>query len=268
MAKIFLTHTPDMLANYYGPRALSELRQLGDVRLNETARVLDAAALAHAARDCEIVVSDRQTPGPAEFFQQAADCVAFLRVAIDIRNIDVPAASREGILVTQATAGFIPAVAEMAIGMMVDLGRQITRSTIEYRSGREAEPRMGKQLKGATLGILGYGQIGVYLAKLAIALGMRVVVHDPFKRVDESGISQVGFGEALSQSDFVVCLVVANEDTENLINGDAFAQMKRDAFFINLSRGNLVDERALEDALTAGQIAGAASHAGRAADQK
>ena len=97
MAKIFLTHTPDMLANYYGPRALAELRKLGDVRLNETPYVLDAAALAQAARGCEIVVSDRQTPGPAGFFRQAADCVAFLRVAIDIRNIDVEAASREGI---------------------------------------------------------------------------------------------------------------------------------------------------------------------------
>ena len=198
MAKIFLTHTPDMLANYYGPRALAELRKLGEVRLNETARVLDAGALAQAARGCEIVVSDRQTPGPAGFFRQAADCVAFLRVAIDIRNIDVEAASREGILVTQATAGFIPAVAEMAIGMMIDLGRHVTRSTIEYRSGKEAEPRMGKQLKGATLGILGYGQIGVYLGTLAVALGMKVLVHDPYKRVDESGISQVGFGEVLA----------------------------------------------------------------------
>ena len=268
MAKIFLTHTPDMLANYYGPRALAELRELGEVRLNETARVLDAGALAQAARGCEIVISDRQTPGPAEFFRQAAEAVAFLRVAIDIRNIDVEAASREGILVTQATAGFIPAVAEMAIGMMVDLGRHVTRSTIEYRSGKEAEPRMGKQLKGSTLGILGYGQIGVYLGKLALALGMQVLVHDPYKRVDDSGISQVGFGEVLAQSDFIVCLVVANEDTENLINAQAFARMKRDAFFINLSRGNLVDEKALQAALAGGQIAGAAMDVGRAPDQK
>ena len=165
MAKIFLTHTPDMLANYYGPRALAELRKLGEVRLNETA----PRARRRCAGEGRTRLRDRRfgpaNPGPAEFFQQAADCVAFLRVAIDIRNIDVEAASREGILVTQATAGFIPSVAEMAIGMMIDLGRHVTRSTIEYRSGKDAEPRMGKQLKGATLGILGYGQIGVYLAE-------------------------------------------------------------------------------------------------------
>src|SRR3954447_6218817 len=129
MAKIFLTHIPDMLANYYGERALAELRQLGEVRLNTTSRVLDADALAKAAAGCEIVISDRQTPGPAAFFAKAPDCVAFLRVAIDIRNIDVPAASRAGILVTHATAGFIPAVAEMAVGYMIDCGRHISRST-------------------------------------------------------------------------------------------------------------------------------------------
>lgn len=268
MTKIFLTHIPDMLENYYGQRALTELRKLGDVRLNETGKVLDADALAKAAKGCEIVISDRQTPGPAEFFAQAPDCVAFLRVAIDIRNIDVAAASQHGILVTHATAGFIASVSEMAIGYMIDCGRHITRSTNEYRAGQEAEPRMGKQLKGATLGILGYGAIGEYLAKLGVAFGMTVLVSDPFKTIKESGVKQAEFGDVLKQADFLVCLVIANEQTENLINAAAFAQMKKTAFFLNLSRGNLVDEKALEAALDNKQIAGAAMDVGRAPDQK
>jgi D-3-phosphoglycerate dehydrogenase / 2-oxoglutarate reductase len=268
MARIFLTHLPDMLANYYGARALAELRKLGEVRLNETDRVLDADALAKAARDCEIVISDRQTPGPAEFFGQAPDCVAFLRVAIDIRNIDVPAASREGILVTHATAGFIAAVAEMAVGYMVDCGRHITAATAQYHAGKDAEPRIGKQLKGATLGILGYGAIGEYLARLGVAFGMSVLVNDPFKTVTEPGITQAEFGEVLKQSDFLVCLVIANEQTENLMNATAFGQMKKTAYFLNLSRGNLVDEAALAAALDAKRIAGAAMDVGRAPDQK
>jgi D-3-phosphoglycerate dehydrogenase / 2-oxoglutarate reductase len=268
MTNIFLTHTPDMLKNYYGDRALAELRKFGDVRLNETSKVLDADALAKAARGCEIVISDRQTPGPAEFFAQAPDCVAFLRVAIDIRNIDIPAASKHGILVTHATAGFIASVSEMAIGYMIDLGRHVTRSTTEYRAGQDAEPRMGRQLKGATLGILGYGQIGEYLARLGVAFGMTVLVYDPFKTVTEPGIMPAEFGAVLSQSDFVVCLVAANEQTENLMNAAAFAQMKKTAFFLNLSRGNLVDEHALEAALNSKQIAGAAMDVGRAPDQK
>jgi len=268
MTNIFLTHTPDMLKNYYGERALAELRKLGEVRLNDTSKVLDPDALANAARGCEIVISDRQTPGPAEFFGQAPDCIAFLRVAIDIRNIDVPAASKHGILVTHATAGFIASVSEMAIGYMIDLGRHVTRSTSAYHAGQEAEPRVGRQLQGATLGILGYGQIGEYLARLGVAFGMKVLVYDPFKAVRETDVAQADFDAVLSQSDFLVCLVVANEQTENLMNAAAFAQMKRTAFFLNLSRGNLVNEKALEAALNDEQIAGAAMDVGRAADQK
>jgi D-3-phosphoglycerate dehydrogenase len=268
MARIFLTHIPDMLANYYGDRALAALRKIGEVRINETGKVLDAAALAHAAKDCEIVISDRQTPGPAEFFAAAPDCCAFLRVAVDIRNIDVEAASKAGVLVTHATPGFAASVAEMAIGFMVDCARHISRSVGEYRTGREAEPRMGRELKGATLGIIGYGVIGRYLAPLGIALGMTVLVADPYRKVDDPKLRQVDLAALLRESDFVVCLAIANEETENLMNGAAFAQMKPTAHFINLSRGNLVDEPALIRALDEGKIAGAAMDVGRAPDQK
>ena len=123
--RIFLTHVPDMLENYYGPRALAEMRKLGEVRTNTSGKVLDAKALAEAASGCEIIVSDRQTPGPAEFFPLAPDCCAFLRVAVDIRNIDVDAASAQGVLVTRATPGFMASVSEMAVGMMIDCGRKI-----------------------------------------------------------------------------------------------------------------------------------------------
>src|SRR5204862_6840358 len=123
--RIFLTHVPDMLENYYGPRALAAMRKLGEVRLNESGKVLDANALAEAAKGCEIIVSDRQTPGPAEFFRLAPDCCAFLRVAVDIRNIEVDAASQQGVLVTRATPGFMASVSAMAIGFMIDHGRKI-----------------------------------------------------------------------------------------------------------------------------------------------
>jgi D-3-phosphoglycerate dehydrogenase / 2-oxoglutarate reductase len=266
--RIFLTHVPDMLENYYGPRALAEMRTLGEVRLNTAGKVLDAKALAEAAKGCEIVVSDRQTPGPAEFFPAAPDCCAFLRVAVDIRNIDVDAASRAGVLVTRATPGFIPAVSEMAIGMMVDLARGITDATMSYRKGEEAEPRMGRQLKGATLGIMGYGAIGRYLAPLGLALGLKVLVADPHTKVEDSRLHQVPLDALLAESDFVVCLVIANEQTEDLMNAANFSRMKKSAYFLNLSRGNLVDEAALMQALEKKQIAGAAMDVGRAFDQK
>src|SRR4249919_171635 len=176
MARIFLTHVPDMLENYYGPRALAEMRKLGEVRLNQTGKVLDAQALAAAAQGCEIIVSDRQTPGPAAFFPLAPDLCAFLRVAVDIRNIDVDAASAQGVLVTRATPGFMASVSEMAIGMMIDWGRRIIDSVIEYRAGKETEPRKGLQLHGSTVGIMGYGAIARHLAPICVALGMTVLV--------------------------------------------------------------------------------------------
>src|SRR5438552_10117157 len=268
MAKIFLTHVPDMLENYYGERALAAMRKLGEVRLNTTGTVLDAKALVEAAKGCEIIVSDRQTPGPAEFFPIAPDVCAFLRVAVDIRNIDVEAASKQGVLVTQATPGFMASVSEMAIGMMIDLARGITDSVITYRKGGDAEPRKGVQLHGSTLGIMGYGAISRHLAPIGLALGMKVLVADPYAKVENPALRHVPLETLLADSDFVVCLVVANEQTENLMNAANFARMKKSAYFLNLSRGNLVDEAALTEALEQKQIVGAAMDVGRAFDQK
>jgi D-3-phosphoglycerate dehydrogenase / 2-oxoglutarate reductase len=267
MARVFLTHTSDMLRNYYGERALSALKGHAEVRINPTGEVLDAQALAHQARGCEIIISDRQTPGPAEFFRQATDLVAFLRCAVDIRNVDVATASEHGILVMRATPGFAASVAEMAIGFMVDLARNISDSVLVYRQGRSPDARAGRQLKDATLGIIGYGVIGQYLVPIGQALGMHVIVSDPYKKVTAPGTRQVTLDALLAEADFVVCLAVATEETENLMNAARFAQMKPTAFFINLSRGNLVDEPALQRALDERRIAGAAIDVGRAPDQ-
>jgi D-3-phosphoglycerate dehydrogenase len=267
VTRILLTHTSDMLANYYGERALGELQKLGEVRLNETGGVLDPRSLAEAACGCAIVVSDRRTAGPAEFFRSAPDVAAFLRVAVDIRNIDVEAASAAGVLVCHATPGFTASVAELALGVMVDLARGVSRTVAEYRASAIPQARMGRQLKGATLGIVGYGEIGSYLAPLGLALGMNVLIADPYKKPEDPALRHVALETLLAESDFVICLAIANEQTENLMNAAAFALMKQSAFFINLSRGNLVDETALERALQERKIAGAAMDVGRAPDQ-
>jgi D-3-phosphoglycerate dehydrogenase len=156
----------------------------------------------------------------------------------------------------------------MAIGFMIDCGRFITAAATDYHQGRDPEPRMGRQLSGASVGIMGYGVIGQHLAPVCAALGMTVYVYDPFKKIDAPNIKQVELDELLGASDFVVCLVIANEQTENLMNAAAFARMKPTAYFINLSRGNLVDEATLAAALDGGKIAGAAMDVGRAQDQK
>jgi len=261
--RILLTHSPDALELYYGARALAGLRQLGEVTLHRGAQPLEGEALIAAAVDCELVVSYRQSPAPAELFERLPKLVAFLRCAIDIRNIDVAAASRAGVLVTQASAGFVTAVSELVLGLLVDLSRGVSRSAAEYHAGRVPQARMGKELRGATIGVIGYGAIGREVVRLARALGMRVLVFDPYV----GDIEQTPFDELLAQSDYVVPLAVASAETENLMNDAAFAKMKRGAFFVNVSRGNLVDEAALVRALDSGRIDGCAIDVGRAPDQ-
>ena len=267
MARIFLTHPPEAFANYYGDRALGGLKALGEVRLNTAGRELSMPELIEAARGCEVIVSYRQTPGAPELFRGSPDLVAFSRCAIDIRNVDVAAASAAGILVTQASAGFVAAVSEWVIGAMVDLARRITASTESYHAGKVPTALMGRELKGSTLGILGYGQIGRNLAELGLALGMRVLVYDPYAKAERGGVERREMAGVLAASDFVVCLVVANDKTEKLVNAAAFAQMKAGSYFINASRGNLVDDDALRAALDSGHLAGCALDVGRAPDQ-
>jgi len=265
--KVLLTPTPDFRRQYYGECALQGLKAIADVKLHEGAEALDTAGLVKAAQEVDIIVADRVTEGRGEIFAQLPKLRAMVRCAVDIRNIDVAAASAEGVLVTRASPGFVPAVAELAIGFMVDLSRGVSRATADYHAGRKPDVMMGRQLSGSRIGIIGYGSIGRYLAPLAKALGMQVLVADPFAIPNDPTIRHLPLDDVLVQSDYVVCLAIANEQTENLISAAALAKMPKHAFFINLSRGNLVDEAALAAALREHRIAGAAMDVGRAPDQ-
>jgi D-3-phosphoglycerate dehydrogenase len=265
--KVLLTHTPQMRRQYYGERSLNGLRALAQIVLHEGDDALDASGLIEAARDVDIIVADRLTEGRGEIFPYLPKLRAFVRCAVDIRNIDVEAASAAGVLVTRAGPGFVQSVAELALGFLVDLSRGISRATADYHAGRMPEVLMGRQLAGSSIGIIGFGSIGRYLAPLVRSLGMTVLVADPFVTIADADIQHVSLEDLLERSDYVVCLAVANENTENLIGQAALARMRPHAFFINLSRGNLVDEAALTAALRDNRIAGAAIDVGRARDQ-
>jgi D-3-phosphoglycerate dehydrogenase len=260
--KILLTHSPEARKLYYGERALAGLLKLGDVKINPGEESLEGEALIAAAEQCDLIVSYRQSPGPRALFERLPGLKAFVRCAIDIRNIDVGAASRAGVLVTQASAGFVTSVSELVVGFLVDLSRGITRSATLYRRNQVPKAQFGRELKGSTLGVVGYGAIGKEVVRMGKALGMRVLIHDPYQPVE-----QVPLEKLLKESDYVVPLAVASAETENLIGKHAFSTMKRGAYLINVSRGNLVDESALEAALDSGQLAGCAMDVGRAPDQ-
>ena len=267
MATVFVSHPQSKLGHYFGDRATAALRAIADVRFNPGDTDLSPSELAALAGDCEVIISYRQTAGDEALFAALPRLLAFVRCAIDIRNIDVPAASRHGVLVTQASAGFIPSVSEWIIGVMIDLSRHISAASADYHAGRPVTPTMGRELRGATLGVIGFGQIGRYLCDLALAFGMRIVVHDPYTSTGRKEFEQVELMLLLQRSDYVVCLAAATDATESLMNAAAFAAMKPSAFFINASRGNLVDDDALLAALDAGTIAGCAVDVGRAPDQ-
>ncbi len=266
-ATVFITHSPHALSHYYGARALAALQAVAEVRTHGSEQELSISELVERAGRCHIIVSDRVHAGSAALLAQLPQLLAFCRCAVDIRNVDVAAASAHGILVTQASAGFKTSVAEWILGAMVDLSRGISLAARSYHDGRVPVARMGRELRGSTIGIIGFGQIARTLAPIVRALGMRLLVNDPFASIDTSDGEASTLDNLLAQSDYVVCLAVATPATENLMNADAFSAMKSTAYFVNASRGNLIDEAALRHALDAGQIAGCALDVGRAADQ-
>jgi len=267
MATIYLAYSPQTRVNYYGERALTRLQALGEVRLNQSEVALTPADLAREAAGCDIIVAPRIPAATAELFDNLPQLVAYCRGAVDIRTIDVAAASRNGVLVTHATPGFAASVAEWVLAAMFDLSRNISDAVSDYRNGIVPAVRMGRELRGATLGVAGYGTIGQHLCRLAQTLGMKVLVADPYARIDDPAHVAVSFDALLAQSDYVVCLAPANAETAHMFNTAAFAKMQASAFFINASRGELVDEAALLHALDHGVMTACALDVGMAPDQ-
>ncbi|MEO8655072.1 MAG: NAD(P)-dependent oxidoreductase [Ramlibacter sp.] len=264
--RVLLTHDDSARRNYYGATALAELQAIADVRLHAGELPLTGDALVEAARGCRVIISYRQSAAPAELFRALPELAVFQRCAVDVRNVDLAAASAAGVLVTHASAGFANSVAEWVLGAMIDLARHVTDATVAYRAGAQPPLRMGSELRGATLGVIGYGVIGKRLAAIADCLGMRVLVTDPVAKISPP-FTAVSLEQLLAQADHVVCLAPARADTENLMDARRFAAMKPGAFFINASRGELVDEAALLQALDSGHLGGCAMDVGRAPDQ-
>jgi D-3-phosphoglycerate dehydrogenase len=265
--KVFVTHNPEDLAAYYG-RSLPGLRALADVVLNPLARDLLTPELIDAAAGCDVIVAHRATPGDAATFESLPTLKAFLRCAVDISTVDVGAASSHGVLIARAEKSFVPSTAELALGLLLATSRHIVASTLDYRDGIASVQRSGQQLRGQTAGIIGYGAIGAYLAELLTALGMAVVVHDPFVATVRAPARAVERDELLATADVVFPLAPASPATENMIGPSELASMKRGATLINVSRGELVDEDATLAALESGQLGALGIDVGRAPDQR
>ena len=210
-----------------------------------------------------IVIVRSRTKLTKELIDNATKCKIIARVGVGLDNIDEAAAKARNIRVINAVEGAMTAVAELVLGLMLALARQISFADREIRNGKWLKKElMGTELKGKYLGIVGLGNIGKRLGRLAKGLNMNLIGYDVIP-IDETFSKEVGLmkadlGTLLSSSDYVSLHVPLLDSTYHLINAEKLATMKKTAKIINTSRGGVIDEEALYDALKKGNLGGAA----------
>src|SRR5690606_32726788 len=184
------------------------------------------------------------------------------RAGIGVDNVDIPAATKKGIIVMNTPFGNSITTAEHAIAMMMALARQIPEADASTRASKWEKNRfMGVEVTNKTLGLIGAGNIGSIVADRAQGLKMKVLAYDPFltpERAVDLGVEKVELDELLAKADFITLHTPLIDATRNIINADAFTKMKDGVRIINCARGGLIDEAALKEALESGKVAGAA----------
>ena len=211
----------------------------------------------------QVVVIRGRTKLSRELIEKADKCKIIARVGVGLDNIDEEAAKEKNIRVINAVEGATTAVAELVIGLMLSMAREITRADREIRNGNWIKKElMGSELKGKYLGIIGLGNIGKRLGRLARALNMNIIGYDVVP-IDDEFSKEVGLMKAdldtlLSSADYVSLHVPLLDSTRHMVNAEKLKLMKNTARIINTSRGGVIDEEALYDSLNEGNIAGAA----------
>ena len=211
----------------------------------------------------DVIVVRSRTKITSEIISKAKNTKIIARVGVGLDNIDIESAREYNIEVINSPESAINAVAELVIGLMLSMARSLTLANSETKKGNWIKKELnGIELKGKYLGIVGVGNIGRNLARIAKALRMNIIGYDiyPIKRdfIKEVGMITTDFNTLIASSDFISCHVPATPETNHMFNESTFSKMKSTAFFINASRGEIVDENSLYDALITKKIAGAA----------
>ncbi|MCJ8140591.1 phosphoglycerate dehydrogenase [Falsirhodobacter halotolerans] len=184
------------------------------------------------------------------------------RAGIGVDNVDIPAASKKGVIVMNTPFGNSITTAEHAIAMMFAVARQLPEASVSTHAGKWEKTRfMGVELFNKTLGVIGAGNIGGIVCDRALGLHMKVVAYDPFlseERATQMGVQKVELDELLARADFITLHVPLTEKTKGILNAESLAKTKPGVRIINCARGGLVDEAALAEALKSGHVAGAA----------
>lgn len=205
-----------------------------------------------------------QTQVTEELIHAAKQLKIVGRAGAGLDNIDIEAASRHGVVVSYAPTQNTNAVAELTIGFILALSRRIPAADQDTKQGGWKRTAFtGVEIQNKVLGVVGVGRIGYRTAEKARALGMRIIVHDPFaqnlsERIRALDAEAMDLTTLLASADYISCHVPETAATKHLFNEQRFSEMKRGSYFINASRGGVVDEEALLGALTCGTLAGAA----------
>ncbi|MDX1673167.1 MAG: hydroxyacid dehydrogenase [Longimicrobiales bacterium] len=220
-------------------------------------------ALARRIRGCRALIVRNQTQVTSGLLAAAEDLEVVGRAGAGLDNVDVEAATAVDVRVCYAPEQNALSVAELGMGMLLALARRLVPADRSTRAGYwDRQEHTGIELHGRTLGVIGFGRIGFLMAMRARAFGMTVLAHDPFLGPDHvtlvaAGAELVGLEELLGRADAVTCHLPSTPGTRGLLNAERFGRMKSGALFLNLSRGDVVEEAALIEALEAGQIGGA-----------
>lgn len=223
----------------------------------------DRAALLASLANVDAIIVRNRTQVDVELLAAAPGLKAVGRLGVGLDNIDMNACKENAIAVLPATGANAISVAEYVIGTALSLTRGAYDANTQMVAGQWPRSKLGNggEVFGKQLGLFGFGMIAQEVAKRANALGMRVAAYDPYLHKDEdawSGVKNSGIDEILTNSDLISLHVPLSDETRHMIGKTQFDAMKSNAILINTARGGIVDERALVDALKAGQIAGAA----------
>ncbi|MGH9137205.1 MAG: phosphoglycerate dehydrogenase [Acidimicrobiales bacterium] len=242
------------------PAGLDRLRAAGhevEVRLG-----LSPDDLLDAIRDANALIIRSATKVTADVLDAADDLVVVGRAGIGLDNVDVEAATRQGVMVVNAPQSNILSAAEHTMALLLAQARNVPQAHAALREGRWERSRWeGVELADKTLGIVGLGRIGRLVAQRALAFGMRLVAYDPFvapERARQLSVDLVPLERLVEISDFVSLHVAKTKDTVGLVGAELLAKAKPGLRIINVARGGIVDEQALADAIRAGRVAGAA----------
>ncbi len=215
-----------------------------------------------AIADADALIIRSATKADAALINASTKLKAIARAGVGVDNVDLDAASAKKIAVMNTPAGNTVATAEFAFGLMLALARHIPQSFVSMQGGKwDRKSYQGVELRGKTLGIVGYGRIGQAVGKRAAAFDMSVVAYDPFIPADtirKIGAEPVTLDELFAKSDFISLHSVITEDTRGMINAANIAKMKKGVRIVNAARGALINDADLAEALKSGQVAGAA----------